>query len=250
MIYSSVMVLNVGNYSCQAKSISTSCQANIVFLYTTNICLLEVHCFLKVEMKCLQTRLYETKKSSGAPVFGLRVRVSIPFTVSLIFQMSPWVASQEFATLGDSWNSSYFTAPFGCLVEDGDCHCHCDLGIPRCDGSIFFLCPGQSWINQSQSIWFRLAGQCNVWSLKQAEEVCVDLLDQGNHKSPSHKSSSSINGSLYYSVELEIVFFFLDYVGWIVNFVIQHKSIKGFNLESLVAENSYVLMFPKWNLVH
>ena len=107
MIYSSVMVLNVGNYSCQAKSVSTSCQANIVFLYTTNICLLEVHCFLKVEMKCLQTRLYETKKSLGAPVFGLRVRVSIPFTVSLIFQMSPWVASQEFATLGDSWNVSH-----------------------------------------------------------------------------------------------------------------------------------------------
>ena len=63
MIYSSAMVLNVGKYSYQAKSVSTSCQANIVFLYTTNICLLEVHCFLKVEMKYLQTRFYETKKS-------------------------------------------------------------------------------------------------------------------------------------------------------------------------------------------
>ena len=30
-------------------------------------------------------------------------------------------------------------SPLGCLVEDGDRHCHCDLGIPRCDGSIFFL---------------------------------------------------------------------------------------------------------------
>ena len=70
MIYSSAMVLNVGKYSCQAKSVSTSCQANIVFLYTTNICLLEVHYFLKVEMKYFQTRLYETKKSLGAPIFG------------------------------------------------------------------------------------------------------------------------------------------------------------------------------------
>ena len=99
MIYSSAMVLNVGKYSCQAKSVSTSCQANIVFLYTTNICLLEVHYFLKVEMKYFQTRLYETKKSLGAPIFGFQwtliftfVRVSIPFTVSLIFQMFPWVA--------------------------------------------------------------------------------------------------------------------------------------------------------------
>ena len=55
------MVLNVGKYSCQA---------NIIFLYTTNICLLEVHCFLEVDMKYLQTRLYETKNSLGAPVFG------------------------------------------------------------------------------------------------------------------------------------------------------------------------------------
>ena len=61
MIYGSEMVWNVGKYSCQAK---------IVFLYTTDICLLEVHCFLKVEMKYLQTRLYETKKSLGTPVFG------------------------------------------------------------------------------------------------------------------------------------------------------------------------------------
>ena len=61
MIYGSAMVWNVAKYSCQAK---------IVFLYTTDICLLEVHCFLKVEMKYLQTRLYETKKSLGTPIFG------------------------------------------------------------------------------------------------------------------------------------------------------------------------------------
>ena len=61
MIYGSAMVWNAAKYSCQAK---------IVFLYTTHICLLEVHCFLKVEMKYLQTRLYETKKSLGTPVFG------------------------------------------------------------------------------------------------------------------------------------------------------------------------------------
>ena len=61
MIYGSAMVWNAGKYSCQA---------NIVFLYTTDICLLEVHCFLEVDMKYLQTRFYETNKSLGAPVFG------------------------------------------------------------------------------------------------------------------------------------------------------------------------------------
>jgi len=61
MIHSSTMVWNVGKYSYQA---------NIVFLYTTDICLLEVHCFLEVDMKYLQTRLSETNKSLGAPVFG------------------------------------------------------------------------------------------------------------------------------------------------------------------------------------
>ena len=29
-------------------------------------------------------------------------------------------------------------SPLSCLVEDGDCRCHHDLGIP-CDGSNFFL---------------------------------------------------------------------------------------------------------------
>ena len=61
MIYGSAMVWNIGKYSCQA---------NIVFLHTTAICLLEVHCFLEVDMKYLQTRFYETNKSLGAPVFG------------------------------------------------------------------------------------------------------------------------------------------------------------------------------------
>ena len=46
-------------------------------------------------------------------------------------------------------------------------------------------------------------------SLKQTEEVCVDLHDHGNHNSPSHKSSCSIIGSLSYSAELQIVFFFI-----------------------------------------
>ena len=163
-------------------------------------------------------------------------------------------------------------SPLGCLVEDGDRHCHCDLGIPRCDGSIFFLhscvlkhcslpifqaMPNFSKtlqsllmrlvifvntalqlnlrvqvkagrINQSRSIWCHLACQCHFWSLKQAEEVCVDLQDQRNHYNPSHKSSSSIIGPLFYSAEFEIVFFF-NYVGWIVNFVIWRKSTKGIN---------------------
>ena len=162
-------------------------------------------------------------------------------------------------------------SPLSCLVEDGDCRCHHDLGIP-CDGSNFFLHsvrrnavlslhfepkPKSSKtlqsllmrlvifvntalqlnlcvqvkagrINQSRSIWCHLACQCHVWSLKQAEEVCVYLQDQRNHNNPSHKSSSSIIGPLFYSAEFEIVFF-LNYVGWIVNFVIWRKSTKGIN---------------------
>ena len=77
MIYSSVMVLNVGKYSCQAKSVSTSCQANIVFLYTTNICLLGVHCFLKVEMKYLQTRLFKTREELRGSCLWILVDINI-----------------------------------------------------------------------------------------------------------------------------------------------------------------------------
>ena len=40
----------------------------------------------------------------------------------------------------------------------------------------------------------------------------MDLHDQGNHKGPFYKSSSSIIGSLSYSAELEIVFFFVTVV--------------------------------------
>ena len=77
MIYSSVMVLNVSKYSWQAESISTSRQASIVFLYTTNICLLEVHCFLKVEMKYLQTRLYETTEELRGSCLWILVDINI-----------------------------------------------------------------------------------------------------------------------------------------------------------------------------
>ena len=77
MIYGSVMVLNVSKYSCQAKSVSTSCQANIVFLYTTNICLLEVHCFLKVEMKYLQTRLFKTREELRGLCLWILVDINI-----------------------------------------------------------------------------------------------------------------------------------------------------------------------------
>ena len=44
------------------------------------------------------------------------------------------------------------------------------------------------------------------------KEVCVDLHDHRNQNSPSHKSCSSIIGSLFYSVELEIVVFFLFFL--------------------------------------
>ena len=50
--------------SCQAKSVSNSCEANIIVsLYITDICLPEVLCFLEVDMNHLQTRLCELKKS-------------------------------------------------------------------------------------------------------------------------------------------------------------------------------------------
>ena len=109
-------------------------------------------------------------------------------------------------------------------MGDGDRHCHCDLGIPRCDGSIFFsslVCaemlfppyissqmPYFSKTLQSllmrlvifvttvlqlnlrvcsklnKSITKHLVPSGTSWSLKQAEEVCVDLHDHGNHKIP------------------------------------------------------------------
>ena len=57
----------------------------------------------------------------------------------------------------------------------------------------------------------------------------MDLHDHGNHNSPSHKSCSSIIGSLFYSAEL-------------LSDANQHKDLIQ---ESLVAENSYALLFPK-----
>ena len=145
MIYSSVMVLNVGNYSCQAKSVSTSCQANIVFLYTTNICLLGVHCFLKVEMKYLQTRLFKTREELRGSCLWILVDINIHIrksfytiysqpNISDVSMSCKSLRLQETAEIQANLQS-----PVGCLVEDGDRHCHCDLGIPRCDGSIFFL---------------------------------------------------------------------------------------------------------------
>ena len=67
------------------------------------------------------------------------IRVSIPFTVSLIFQMSPWVA-RGVCDFRRRLKFRLIYSPLlaACLVEDGDCHCHHDLGIP-CDGSNFFL---------------------------------------------------------------------------------------------------------------
>ena len=41
--------------SCQAKWVSSSCQANILSPYITDICFLEVLCFLEVDMNDLQT---------------------------------------------------------------------------------------------------------------------------------------------------------------------------------------------------
>ena len=86
---------------------------------------------------------------------------------------------------------------------------------------------------------------CNVWNLKQTEEVCVDLHDHGSHNSPSHKSSSSIIGSLFFSVVLEIGFLFCimwDEQSTLLSNTNQQKDLIH---ESLVAENSYVLMLSK-----
>ena len=54
-----------------------------------------------------------------------------------------------------------------------------------------------------------LNSKCIKMGLKRAWEVCVGLHDHGNHNSTSQKSCSSITGSLFYSAELNIVFFFL-----------------------------------------
>ena len=125
-----------------------------------------------------------------------------------------------------------------------------NLTMFSCDFAAKFACPGQSWINQSRSVWFRLACQCNVWNLKQTEEVCVDLHDHGSHNSSSHKSSSSIIGSLFFSVVLEIGFLFCimwDEQSTLLSNTNQQKDLIH---ESLVTENSYVLMLSKWNHVH
>ena len=84
-----------------------------------------------------------------------------------------------------------------------------------------------------------------IWNLKQAEEVCVDLYDHRNHNSPSYKSSNSIIGSLFYSVVLEIGFLFC--IMWDDQSTLLSNANQQQDLihESLVAENSYVLMFPK-----
>ena len=125
-----------------------------------------------------------------------------------------------------------------------------NLTIFSCDFAAKFMCPGQSWMSQSRSIWFRPAFQYNVWNLRQTEEVCVDLHDHRNHNSPSHKSSSSIIGSLFYSVALEIGFLLCimwDEQSTLLSNANQQKDLIH---ESLAAENSYVLMFPKQNHVH
>ena len=125
-----------------------------------------------------------------------------------------------------------------------------NLTIFSCDFAAKFTCSGQSWINQSRSIWFHPACQCNVWNLKQAEEVCVDLHDHGNHNSPSHKSSSSVIGSLFCSVAIEIGFFFCIMWNEQSTLLSNANQQKDLIHESLVAENSYVLIFPKWSHVH
>ena len=64
----------------------------------------------------------------------------------------------------------------------------------------------------------------------------MDLHDHRNHNSPSHKSCSSIIGSLFYSAELKIVFFLVmwDEQSALLSDTNQHKD---FIQESLVAEN-------------
>ena len=80
----------------------------------------------------------------------------------------------------------------------------------------------------------------------------MDLHDHRNQNSPSHKSCSSIIGSLFYSVELKIVVFFFVFfiVMWdkqstLLSDTNQHKDLIQ---ESLAAENynySHTLLLPK-----
>ena len=102
---------------------------HIVSLYVTDICLLEVLCFLEVDMNYLQTRLCELKKSFV---------VSILFTVSLIFQTSPWVARG----ICDSWRRLKFKFFYSSLFLPPGWAWRSplwfDLGI-HCDFAFFFL---------------------------------------------------------------------------------------------------------------
>ena len=86
--------------------------------------------------------------------------------------------------------------------------------------------------------------QCHVWSLKQDKEVCLDLhLITRITAAPPIKVLDQLLG--HYFILGNSKLFFFSYVGSIVNFVIRRKSTKDLIQESLVAENSYALMFPQ-----
>ena len=126
-----------------------------LLLNITGICLLEVLCFLEVDMNYLQTRLCKLKKSEltnrGSCLWILVV--SMLFTVSLIFQTSPRVERllrlAETAKIQASLLLNYSPLFFR-QIEDCDCCCHSGLiwaspvtlyfplfVLKRCSPSIF-----------------------------------------------------------------------------------------------------------------
>ena len=242
--------------------------------------ILEVLCFLEVDMNYLQTRLCKLKTSKltnrGSCLWILVHNTHIHNSFYTVYSYISDISSSrkilqlvKMAEIQASLQSPLFSHQ----TEDGDCCCHSDLicaspvtlhfplfnVLKLCSGPYisspslinqdtwrfayvtwyfckhyfsakyteyfthFVTCPGLKvnrkerscarlfdcfvWttlLNISVSEHLDLLCRCHVWSLKQAviKEVCVDVHDHRNQNSPSHKSCSSIIGSLFYSAEL------------------------------------------------
>ena len=109
---------------------------HIVSLYITDICLLEVLCFLEVDMNYLQTRLCKLKQSEltnrGSCLWTLvdntHIRNSF-YTVYSQPDISDVSSSRKTLQLVETAEiqASLQSPLFSYQIEDGDCCCHSDL---------------------------------------------------------------------------------------------------------------------------
>ena len=125
-----------------------------------------------------------------------------------------------------------------------------NLTMFSCDFAAKFTCPGQSWINQSRSVWFRSACRVmsGIWN-RPRKSVSISMI-MGVTTAPLIKVLVPLLGHYFFAVVLEIGFLFCimwDEQSTLLSNTNQQKDLIH---ESLVAENSYVLMLSKWNHVH